>query len=61
VTRTPVVRIYSIATVDAHAKPMWHHKSVVALFQIVRRLLVDLTALTAHGSGSGELRLPRSW
>jgi hypothetical protein len=29
-----VVRIYSIAAVDAHAKPMWHHKSVIELFQI---------------------------
>src|SRR5450755_93456 len=43
----PVVRIYSIATVDAHAKPMWHHKSVIALFHIVLRLLIDLIALTA--------------
>jgi hypothetical protein len=42
-----VVRIYSIATVDAHAKPMWHHKSVIALFHIVLRLLIDLIALTA--------------
>ena len=42
-----VVRIYSIATVDAHAKPMWHHKSVFALFQIALRLLIDLIALTA--------------
>jgi transposase InsO family protein len=42
-----VVRIYSIATVDAHAKPMWHHKSVIALFQIVLLLLTDLIALTA--------------
>jgi putative transposase len=42
-----VVRIYSIALVDAHAKPMWHYKSVIALFQIVLRLLTDLNALTA--------------
>jgi hypothetical protein len=41
----PVVRIYSIAAVDAHAKPMWHHKSVIGLFQIVLRLLADLIAL----------------
>jgi hypothetical protein len=40
-----VVRIYSIAAVDAGAMPKWHHKSVIALFQIVLRLLVDLTAL----------------
>ena len=45
--RPPVVRIYSIGTVDAHAKPMWHHKSVIAPFQIVLRLLTDLIALTA--------------
>ena len=45
--RTTVVRIYSIATVDVHAKPMWHHKSVIVLFQIVLRLLIDLIALTA--------------
>jgi len=43
----PVLRSYSIATVDAHAKPMWHHKSVIALFQILLRLLIDLIALTA--------------
>ena len=43
----PVIRIYSIATVDAHAKPMWHHRSVIALFPIVLRLLSDLIALTA--------------
>ena len=42
-----MVRIYSIAAVDADAKPMWHDKSVIALFQIVLRLLVDLIALTA--------------
>jgi hypothetical protein len=42
-----VVRIYSIATVDAHAKPMWHHKSVMVLLQIILRLLIDLIALTA--------------
>jgi putative transposase len=41
-----VVRIYSIATVDANAKPIWHHRSVIALFQIVVRLLTDLVALT---------------
>jgi len=41
----PVVRIYSIAAVDAHAKSMWHHKSVIGLFQIVLRLLADLIAL----------------
>jgi hypothetical protein len=29
------------------AKPMWHHKSVIVLFQIVLRLLIDLIALTA--------------
>jgi hypothetical protein len=45
----PVVRIYSIATVDVHAKPMWHHKSVIVLFQIVLRLSIDLIALTALG------------
>jgi hypothetical protein len=44
-----VVRIYSLATVDAHAMPMWHHKSVIALFQIVLRLLIDLIALSALG------------
>ena len=44
-----VVRIYSLATVDAHAMPMWHHKSVIALFQIVLRLLIDLIALIALG------------
>jgi hypothetical protein len=42
-----VVRIHSIATVDAHAKPMWHRKSVIALFHIVLRLLIDPLALTA--------------
>jgi len=26
---------------------MWHHKSVIALFQIVLRLMIDLLALTA--------------
>jgi hypothetical protein len=26
---------------------MWHHKSVIALFHIVLRLLIDLIALTA--------------
>jgi hypothetical protein len=45
--RTAVVRIYSIATIDAPAKPMWHHKSVIALFQIVLQLLTDLLGLTA--------------
>ena len=44
-----VVRIYSLATADAHAIPMWHHKSVIALFHIVLRLLIDLIALTALG------------
>src|ERR1039458_10696969 len=29
--------------------PMWHHKSVIALFQIVLRLLIDLIALIALG------------
>jgi Plasmid pRiA4b ORF-3-like protein len=47
--RIRVVRIYSLATVDAHAMPMWHHKSVIALFQIVLRLLIDLIALIALG------------
>src|SRR5271170_1193906 len=28
---------------------MWHHESVIALFQIVLRLLIDLVALTALG------------
>src|SRR5260370_19058076 len=42
----PVVRIYSIAVVDAHAKPMWHHKSVIEIVQVVLRLLADLIALT---------------
>ena len=28
---------------------MWHHKSVIALFHIVLRLLIDLIALTALG------------
>ena len=45
--RGPVVRNYSIATVDAAAKPIWHHKSVIALFQITLQLLTDLLALTA--------------
>jgi hypothetical protein len=44
-TLRPVVRIYSIATIHAPAKPMWHHKSVIGLFQIVLRLLTDLIAL----------------
>ena len=44
-----VVRIYSIAQVDVHGKPMWHHKSVIALFRILLRLLIDLIALTALG------------
>ena len=26
---------------------MWHHKSVIALIQIILRLLIDLIALTA--------------
>ena len=42
-----MVRIYSIATVDAPAKPIWHHKSVIAPFQIALQLLTDLLALTA--------------
>jgi hypothetical protein len=33
--------------VDAHAKPMWHHQSVIALLRIVLQLLTDLMALTA--------------
>jgi hypothetical protein len=33
VPESVVVRIYSLATVDAHAKLMWHHKSVIGLFQ----------------------------
>jgi len=41
-----VVRIFSLAAVDADAKPMWHHKSVIALFQIILRLSIDLIALT---------------
>ncbi len=28
-------------------RPMWHHESVIALFQIVLRLLIDLIALLA--------------
>src|SRR6202011_6055127 len=44
---TVVVRIYSIATIDAPAKPIWHHKSVIALFQIVLQLFTDLLGLTA--------------
>src|ERR1700736_1959565 len=28
-------------------RPMWHHKSMIALFQIVLRLLIDLIALIA--------------
>jgi hypothetical protein len=28
---------------------MWHHKSVIARFQMLLRLLVDLMALTARG------------
>src|ERR1019366_6316836 len=32
---------------DTQAIPMWHYKSVIALFQIVLRLLTDLIALTA--------------
>src|ERR1017187_3254437 len=59
-----VVRIYSIATVDAHAKPMWHHKSVIALFHIVLRLLIDLIALTAlalrqRRATAAEILVPR--
>jgi putative transposase len=42
-----VLRIYSIATVGAREKPMWHHQSVMTLVQIVLRLLIDLIALTA--------------
>ena len=42
-----MVRIYSIATIDAPAKPIWHHKSVIALFQIVLQLFTDLLGLTA--------------
>jgi hypothetical protein len=42
-----VVRIYSISTVDVHAKPMWHDKSVIVPLQIVLRLMIDLIALTA--------------
>jgi hypothetical protein len=42
-----VVRINSIATMHAPAKPIWHHKSVIALFQIALQLLTDLLALTA--------------
>jgi hypothetical protein len=45
-----VVRIYSIATLDPRAKPMRHHKSVIALFQIALRRLIDLLALTVLGS-----------
>jgi hypothetical protein len=45
--RLAVVRIYSIANVDAQVIPMWHYKYVFALFQIVLRLLTDLIALTA--------------
>jgi hypothetical protein len=33
--------------VDAHAKLMWHHQSVIALFRIVLQLLTDLMALPA--------------
>jgi hypothetical protein len=47
VLSSSVVRIYSIATIDAPAKPMWHHKSVIALFQIALQLLTDMLALTA--------------
>ncbi len=39
------MRIYSIAS--SNAKPLWHYKSVIALIQIVLRLLIDLIALTA--------------
>jgi hypothetical protein len=42
-----VVRSYSIATIHAPAKPIWHHKSVIALFEIALQLLTDLLALTA--------------
>ena len=28
-------------------RPMWHHESVIVLFQIVLRLLIDLIALLA--------------
>ena len=56
-----VVRIYSIATVDAHAKPMWHHKSVIALFHIVLRLLIDLIALTALALRQRRPRTPKYW
>jgi hypothetical protein len=40
---------------------MWHHESVIAQFQIVLRLLIDLIALLLSPSGSGGLRPPRSW
>lgn len=46
---SPVVRIYSAATVDANAKPVWHHRSVIVLFQIFARLLTELVALTVYG------------
>src|SRR5450631_1158222 len=46
-TAESMVRIYSISTFAVVAKPMWHHKSVLALVQIVPRLLVDLLVLTA--------------
>jgi protein-disulfide isomerase len=42
-----VLRIYSIATIHAPATPIWHHKSVIALFQITLQLLTDLLGLTA--------------
>jgi len=43
----PVVRIYSIGTLDARVKPMWHHQSVIVVLRIILRLLTDLIALTA--------------
>jgi hypothetical protein len=39
-----VVRIYSITTVNAGVKPLRHHHSVFAPFQIAPRLLTDLIA-----------------
>lgn len=41
-----MVRNYSIVTVDADAWPTCHHRSVIALFQILLQPLVDLIALT---------------
>jgi hypothetical protein len=40
-----MIRICSIATIDARTMLMRHHKSLIALCQIVLRLLTDLIVL----------------